>query len=40
MDSGFETALDTCLENAECASKPPGTKAVAGKIPSEEKKVD
>eukprot|EP01047_Picozoa_sp_COSAG01_P098879 COSAG01_NODE_28992_length_647_cov_54.062044_1_plen_91_part_00 len=31
MDSGFETALDTCLENAEHASNAPDTK-VAGDL--------
>eukprot|EP01043_Picozoa_sp_COSAG02_P008233 COSAG02_NODE_260_length_26771_cov_3110.350817_4_plen_40_part_00 len=39
MDSGFETALDTCLENAEHASNAPDTKVAGGKT-TEEKKVD
>lgn len=39
MDSGFETALDTCLENAEHASKGPDITA-SGTKQAEEKKVD
>ena len=39
MDGGFETALDTCLENAEHACRAPGT-AVTGAKQAKEKKVD
>jgi hypothetical protein len=39
MDSGFETALNTCIENAEHASKAVDAKVKGGKK-AEEKKVD
>eukprot|EP01046_Picozoa_sp_COSAG06_P092067 COSAG06_NODE_38310_length_425_cov_0.539877_1_plen_32_part_01 len=31
MDSGFKTALNTCLENAEHASNATDTKVAVGK---------